>query len=163
MYAFNRCDAIGDLLCYKLQKWPFYALDSTYSKGALELQRRGERSCIKTAAPTHNSASRVIGSRSHSDVWVALVTSSRSFSKGKVGQEWPCSLSRFSWVKDHFEMTQLSSQPEILVGILLILHQDKSWNSDKLHDRWNSFLQNLRSKRLLISFCSEAGNRRAAL
>lgn len=97
-----------------------------YSKEALELQQRGERSHIKTVAPTRNSALCVIGSKSHPDIWVVLVTSSRSPSEGKVGQEWLCSLSRFSWVKDHFEMTQLSSQPEILVGILLILHQDKS-------------------------------------
>lgn len=46
--------------------------------------------------------------------------------KEKVGQEWLGSPARFSWVKDHFEMTQPSSQPEFLVGILLILHQDKS-------------------------------------
>lgn len=97
-----------------------------YSKEAFALQRRGERSHVKTAAPTRNSALCVIASESHPDVWVALVTLSRLPSKGKVGQGWLCSLSMFSWVKDHFEMTQLSSQPEILVGILLILHQDKS-------------------------------------
>lgn len=97
-----------------------------YSKEAFKLQQRGERSHIRTVAPIRNSALCVIGSESHPGVRVALVTSSRLPSKGKVGQEWLCSLPRFSWVKDHFEMTQLSSQPEILVGILLILHQDKS-------------------------------------
>lgn len=96
-----------------------------YSKEDLELQQRGERSHIKAAAPTRISALYVIGSGSHPDVHVVLVTTSPS-PKGEVGQGWLGSLSAFPWMKDHFEMTQLSSHPEILVGILLILHQDKS-------------------------------------
>lgn len=48
-----------------LQTW-------AYSKEALELQQRGERSHIKTVAPTRNSALCVIGSKSHPDVWVVL-------------------------------------------------------------------------------------------
>lgn len=80
---------------------------------------------MKTVAPTRNAALCVIGSESHPAVWEVLPRLAHP-SEGKVGQERLDSLSRFSWVKDHFEMTQPSSQPEILVGILLILHQDKS-------------------------------------
>lgn len=127
VYEFSRCEAIMGTYCVINCRNGLFMLQSqAYSEEAFELKRRGERSGIKTVAPTRNSALCVIGSESHPDVWVALVTSARSPSKGKVGQERLCSLSRFSWVKDHFEMTQLSSQPEILVGILLILHQDKS-------------------------------------
>ena len=151
------------LLCETVLKQPFSTWDLGLPKEPSQLRRRGERSPTKTVAPTLKfslvcnwfriSSWRLAGARP-----IVSLTLPR---KSRAGS-WLCALSRFSWVKDHLEMTQLSSQPEILVGILLILHQDKSWNSDKLHDRWNSFLQHLLSKRLLISFCSEAGNRRAA-
>ena len=82
---------------------------------------------LRREHPHCHSALCVIGSESPPDVWLVLIPSSRSPSQGKVGQgAGGAPLSRFSWVKDHLEMTQLSSQPEILVGILLILHQDKS-------------------------------------